>query len=672
LRFSDTKAQFVQCTDITGGSIKALAASGSVVFAGSDESTELKKSTDYGVTWTLAASFNQNISCLTFIGTDLYCGGYSGAFKSTDMGNTWTTYSFSNSRFNDFASGNSKIYAASALGVYISSDNGVTFALSNSGLPSSNQYISKLLIVGSKIYAATNAGVYASTDGGATWSASGTGISDKIVNTLATDGTLLYAGTNDGIYSSSDSGANWSLSGYYAFYINAFLTYNSKIYAANSSTGTVDAKDFNSVTWPNTAAKTLNASPHCFASSGSYIFTGTWGAGIYRSSDNGATWTQMNKGINYTTITSVISSGTYAYAGTLGNGIFRSSDNGVSWQQSNKGLEYFFINNLYCDGSNIYAATNLGLYKSADNGNNWSRISNNLIYYITGNGSKLFIATTINGWNAGVYVSTDNGTTWNPANAGISNAAINFLLINGTSLYAYSADGKFYLSTDDGASWNQLTGFPGGLYVKSINGMGTSIFVGTLSNYIYTSSNNGSSFTQMPHSETNSNFYSLLGYNYTLYAGSSSSKLYRTNNMGATWSEIGSGIAPNQFIYALGQNNSYLFAGTYSSGLWRRPISEVTLGVENNSVPESFILGQNYPNPFNPTTVISYQVPAYSHVTISVYDVLGKEVIKLVDEEKSQGNYKVNFNARNLPSGVYFYRIISGAYTQTNKMMLIK
>ncbi len=98
------------------------------------------------------------------------------------------------------------------------------------------------------------------------------------------------------------------------------------------------------------------------------------------------------------------------------------------------------------------------------------------------------------------------------------------------------------------------------------------------------------------------------------------------------------------------------------------------VGVENNNqmIPNEFVLYQNYPNPFNPSTVISWQLAAGSYVTLKVYDVLGREVITLVNRYYVTGKYKVNFKAKGLPSGVYFYRLITKDFIQTKKMMLVR
>lgn len=91
-----------------------------------------------------------------------------------------------------------------------------------------------------------------------------------------------------------------------------------------------------------------------------------------------------------------------------------------------------------------------------------------------------------------------------------------------------------------------------------------------------------------------------------------------------------------------------------------------------NNVPSFFNLGQNYPNPFNPSTIINYAVPQKSLVTIMVYDVMGRMVASLVNEEKTAGNYNIQFNASNLASGVYLYRMQAGEFIQTKKLILMK
>jgi hypothetical protein len=102
-------------------------------------------------------------------------------------------------------------------------------------------------------------------------------------------------------------------------------------------------------------------------------------------------------------------------------------------------------------------------------------------------------------------------------------------------------------------------------------------------------------------------------------------------------------------------------------------------GVSNNEgkTPLSFKLSQNYPNPFNPATTIQYTLPSIvgaqgSNTILKIFDLLGREVATLVNQKQKPGEYRVTFNAGNLASGIYFYRLTSGNFVQTKKMMLLK
>ena len=104
-----------------------------------------------------------------------------------------------------------------------------------------------------------------------------------------------------------------------------------------------------------------------------------------------------------------------------------------------------------------------------------------------------------------------------------------------------------------------------------------------------------------------------------------------------------------------------------------------TVGVEDDEIPiaNEFRLEQNYPNPFNPSTKIKFEIPGQARndntlVTLKVYDILGNEVATLVNEEKPVGEYEVEFNPANLPSGIYFYQLKAGSFIQTKKMILLK
>lgn len=101
-------------------------------------------------------------------------------------------------------------------------------------------------------------------------------------------------------------------------------------------------------------------------------------------------------------------------------------------------------------------------------------------------------------------------------------------------------------------------------------------------------------------------------------------------------------------------------------------VTAVNESDEANTIPNKFELNQNYPNPFNPSTIIKYQLPSESFVTIKIYDLLGKEVATLVNENKSAGNYQINFDAGKLTSGMYIYTISANNFVQSKKMLLMK
>jgi len=115
-------------------------------------------------------------------------------------------------------------------------------------------------------------------------------------------------------------------------------------------------------------------------------------------------------------------------------------------------------------------------------------------------------------------------------------------------------------------------------------------------------------------------------------------------------------------------NGTYSGNGTFCNA----PVDVEDENKEDLVTPKEFSLSQNYPNPFNPSTVIKYQLPISSQVTIKVYDLLGDEVAALVNEEKPVGFYEIDFDASRLASGVYLYKIQAGNFVSTKKIILLR
>ena len=151
--------------------------------------------------------------------------------------------------------------------------------------------------------------------------------------------------------------------------------------------------------------------------------------------------------------------------------------------------------------------------------------------------------------------------------------------------------------------------------------------------------------------------------------------------------DVAAGGSSNNYIKYGETSTGGMFGGDLDWMIWDvtgayapgegTPIPSSLIGVtgvekNNSELPASFNLAQNYPNPFNPSTKISFSLVKSGFTTLNVYNVIGQQVAQLVNKDLSSGTYSVDFDAANLPSGIYMYRITSGSFTATKKMMLIK
>lgn len=170
---------------------------------------------------------------------------------------------------------------------------------------------------------------------------------------------------------------------------------------------------------------------------------------------------------------------------------------------------------------------------------------------------------------------------------------------------------------------------------------------------------------------------SVYGISYYLYLVKESGELIAIYNTGAGDGDVDdisglSGSGRQLKILCLKNNtldDSYILKECEVYGT-----NDLTSARDNNSTlsVSTFLLEQNYPNPFNPSTIINYRIPSTAHVTVTIFDLLGKKVTTLVDETKPAGNYSILFNAERLPNGVYFVRLQSGVMMQTKTMVFLK
>jgi hypothetical protein len=377
----------------------------------------------------------------------------------------------------------------------------------------------------------------------------------------------------------------------------------------------------------------------CFFVSGTNLFVGTrgtgaYGGGVFLSTDSGANWTSISPGNN--SIYSLICSGTNLFAGAS-NGVYLSTNNGLSWLTPSKPFE---ARALAISDTSLFAGSyGGGVVLSTDNGASWTSVNTGLntnVYSLASLGKNILagVIGAISPW--GVFLTTNNGiswaATWTDINGGIGYPVYSMSVSN-TNIFAGTENGGVFISSNDGKSWNAVNN---GLIERDL--------------------------------------YYLASYKQYIFAGSSEYGygVFFSIDNGNSWTNSG---LTQIHISSLAVNDKYLFAGTESGTIWKRPLSDmIPVHVEDgeNNLPEKFSLKQNYPNPFNPSTTINYSIAKQSNVTIKIYDLLGRELVTLVNEEKPTGNYAIEFNASSLTSGIYFYQLKAGNYKDTKKLVLLK
>ncbi|MBK8984199.1 MAG: T9SS type A sorting domain-containing protein [Ignavibacteria bacterium] len=183
----------------------------------------------------------------------------------------------------------------------------------------------------------------------------------------------------------------------------------------------------------------------------------------------------------------------------------------------------------------------------------------------------------------------------------------------------------------------------------------------------------GANYATVTSPGTSGNINSLEGNGTDWWATRTGNTVYRSTNGGTNWTTAYTltGAAFNDMDFTL-SNGCPVGWAVGSAGSVAKMSNTVGITNIGGEIPSEYSLNQNYPNPFNPETNINFSIPKSGLVTLKIYDISGKEVSTLVNEVKNAGSYIVGFNASNLPSGAYFYRIQTDGFADTKKMMLIK
>jgi len=234
--------------------------------------------------------------------------------------------------------------------------------------------------------------------------------------------------------------------------------------------------------------------------------------------------------------------------------------------------------------------------------------------------------------------------------------------------------GTILRTTNSGTTWiTQTTSVTTNwLYGVSFSDANNGCTVGDSGTILYTT-NGGTTWTTQTSGTTNTLYgISFIDVNNGVAVGLKGTILNTTNG-GETWTTQKSGTTNIlEGVYFSDANNGT--AVGLNGTILHTTNGGVTFIEEHQiyEIPTQFLLSNNWPNPFNPSTRITYTIPKRSDVSIKVFNLLGSEVTELVKSEMEAGGYDIEFNASNLPSGVYFYRIQAGNFIDTKKMILLK
>ncbi len=398
------------------------------------------------------------------------------------------------------------------------------------------------------------------------------------------------------------------------------------------------------------------------------------------------------------------------FAGISGSGIYRSNDKGLNWIEVNNGLSSKYVNSFTTLGNILFAGTNLGIFRSTNNGDTWTIVNKGMegmldkvVWALQTSGSNIYAGTS-----EGIFYSTDKGDSWYTVNKGyvyennLIPAGKGFA-INGNSLFSSNGGNKVYRTeiTHLSASTNRSIIAPNtseGIHIRY-----SSIPLGSFNEKIKVLSNSLSS----PDTITVSGFG--VSYGMTLNTkhinigavktGQFKDTVITITNTGNDILVISNIASDNQAFAAqplsliippMASEKDTIKFTPYTAGTIighiiissNAPSSPDTISLTGNGVltdieettetPKEYALKQNFPNPFNPSTTIQYALPMATHVKLTVHDLLGRMVSTLVNDEQSAGWKEVRWDAGSLASGVYFYRLQAGTFTQVIKLLLTK
>jgi photosystem II stability/assembly factor-like uncharacterized protein len=376
---------------------------------------------------------DSSIIALTTNGTNLYATAHHGIFKSTDFGDNWDSIAGRpNATITALSVSDNSIYAGTNNGVFVSSDYGKNWNLQSNGLDRAkivaydpdHRSVPPMIVKDGYLFAGTNYGTFRSSDNGESWSTISIGhVGNGKANCFSSAGNILFAGTDEGDFKSSDNGDNWVSFGIGLQYPWMYTIVSEDSLAIATTMEPIHDEPFH----------------------------------LSISHDMGATWTPLDH-LPFATSTTQFAN--FIYVGGLsGNGgvIFRTSDNGYTWEEIDSGVREFGIYGGYTPdvlsilsvGSSLAALASDGLYLTDDSGISWRKVASSPPGYSSINTflhtGSLFITAT----NQGVFVSNDSGGNWLRVVKGMTDTNIVALVIQDSVLFAGTKSGLWRRSLPD-------------------------------------------------------------------------------------------------------------------------------------------------------------------------------------------------------------------------------
>jgi photosystem II stability/assembly factor-like uncharacterized protein len=418
---------------------------------------------------------------------------------------------------------------------------------------------------------------------------------------------------------------------------------------------------------------------------------------IYSTTDGGGSWNSQTNPLADAVVLNSVSFFNSSNGIAVGNSgaITWTSDGGTNWNlptSNSAGTSNLYGVTFYSSSNAIAVGENGLIIKTIDGGNNWTDITPSLVNTQTLLAIDLFNGNTgiAVGMNNVVLRTTDAGIGWSKIDMGsISTPAWRALSFYSTTNGVIAGDGSIGTmakTTDGGQTWQATTnpaysGHTGGIFGIAFfdqnNGTAAVEDGDAAVYYVYKITDAALPVQLRSFTFSISENAVTLNWNTATEINNYGFDIERSAG-GTVWTKIG-------FVQGHLNSNSpknYSFTDSPTGGTqfqYRLKQLDTDGKYEYSSVvnviltmPAAYAVDQNYPNPFNPATVIKYQIPTSSHVSLKVYDLLGREVANLVDEQKNAGVYNVTFNGSSLSSGVYFYNITAGSYHSIKKMLLIK